>query len=143
MKKTETAVQMLLADIEGKDILEAACGCAEFSCAAAPYAHSVMCIDLVESRIKGPLPENVHFEMMDAAAMRWPDETFDAVFLYNAFYHIQPQWGAIEKECRRVLKPGGKIYLLSLWGLDKAPLIKQYGTAAQQQGDFLIVPIIK
>jgi len=139
MKKTDAIVQSLISAIEGKDILEAACGSADFSRSAAKYARRVSCVDVDGSRIKQALPDNVHFERMDAAAMRFPDETFDTVFIYDAFAHIQTKWTEIEKECRRVLKPGGRIYILSTRKIDSALLRELYGAAAQQQNDFMMV----
>lgn len=143
MKKPEAAVRLLLSEIAGRDILEPACGCAEFSRAAAAYARSVMCIDLVESRIREALPERVRFEIMDAAAMRFPNESYDAVFFYNAFDHIRPQWTEIETECRRVLKPGGQIHLLATWKLDQTALLEQYGEAVHRQKGFMLVTLKK
>lgn len=41
MKKTDLAVQLLLFEIENKQILEAACGRAEFTSSTSVYAQSV------------------------------------------------------------------------------------------------------
>ena len=38
MKKTDKLVRLLMADIENRDILEAACGTADFSLSALPFA---------------------------------------------------------------------------------------------------------
>ena len=51
--------------------------------------------------------------------MTYPDHSFDTVVLYNAFSHIQSQWSAIEKECRRVLKDDGAIWLVGTWKMDR------------------------
>lgn len=72
MIKTDSLVQLLLTDIEDKVILEVACGDASFSISASRYARSVSCIDLVDSRLKDIRQDNVHFEIMDAAKMRYP-----------------------------------------------------------------------
>ncbi|MDE6918236.1 MAG: methyltransferase domain-containing protein [Lachnospiraceae bacterium] len=143
MKKTEAIVQKLITVIDNKDILEAACGGAEFSNAASAYARSVSCIDLDDSRLHLADPNTVQFEIMDAAQMRYADETFDAVFLYNAFAHVQSQWEAIETECRRVLKPDGSIYIIATWKVDIALMRDLFGDRAEWNGSFLIVRIDK
>ncbi len=92
MKKTDALVQLLLPDIAGKTILEAACGSGDFSLSASAYAEQVFCIDLVDSRLDGRIKrENIRFAIMDASRMRYPDGMFDAVFVYNALSHIRPQ----------------------------------------------------
>lgn len=99
MKKTDALVQMLLPDIADKTILEAACGRADFSISASEYAKDVFCIDMVDSRLNPNInKDNIHFEIMDAAFMSYPSETFDYVFIYNAFAHIEQQWESIKSE---------------------------------------------
>lgn len=80
MKKTDQAVQILLSEIENRQILEVACGRAEFTYSASDYTQSVSCIDLDDSKLNCAKRDNIHFEIMDAARMRFPDETFDTVF---------------------------------------------------------------
>lgn len=46
---------------------------------------------------------------MDAANMTFADESFDAVFSFAVFQHLQDP-GAVVDEMRRVLKPGGVFY---------------------------------
>ena len=46
MKRVETAISRLMPDIDGKRVLEPACGCAEFSIAATAHAAEVVCFDL-------------------------------------------------------------------------------------------------
>ena len=105
MKKTDALVNMLISDIESKEVLEVACGAADFSVSAARAANHVSCIDLDACRLNHlDKQENVTFQIMDAARMSYPDNTFDTVVIYNAFFHIRDQWDEIEKECRRVLK---------------------------------------
>lgn len=143
MKKADSAVHLLTNDIQGKHILEAACGSADFSIAAARYAGSVACIDLDKSRLKSDLPVNVHCDLMDAASMHYGDDLFDTVVLYNAFYHIGRQWDSIQKECMRVLKPTGKLYIIGSWQLDMAPMQAVFGSQAERHQGFLIVRLEK
>ena len=142
MKIVDKAVEIFQSNIVGKDILEVACGRADFSISASKYAKSVTCIDLDESGIKGKaLPDNVRFDIMDAAKMRYQGESFDNVFLYNAFFHVQTQWVDIEKECHRVLRPGGKIFIIGTWKLDINLMADTFGSAAKREDEFLVVKI--
>lgn len=138
MKKTDLAVQLLLSEIKNKQILEAACGRAEFTSSASVYAQSVSCIDLDSSKLSCVKRDNIHFEVMDAARMRFPDETFDTVFLYNALSHVHSQWEMIHEECRRVLKPCGSIYIIATWKMDITLMKALFGGQAERYGEFYI-----
>lgn len=141
MKKTDSAVRLLLSEIENKDILEAACGTGEFSNSASAFARSVSCIDLIDSKLTTLKRANIYFRIMNAADMDYPKETFDAVFLYNAMSHISSRWEAVKKECLRVLKPKGSIYIIGTWKIDTALIKEMFGGSAEQKGGFLIVKI--
>lgn len=120
VKKTDSIVRSILPEIEGKEVLEVACGAADFSLSASPYARKITCIDLDEKRLD-PLvreQENICFRVMDAAQMTFEKDTFDTIILYNALYHIKDQYDAILAECRRVLKPEGHIFLIATWKMD-------------------------
>lgn len=108
--------------IEGQTVLEAACGCAEFSVAASEIAEKVTCIDLDPSRLHREISEcgNVTFEIMDAADLKYDDETFDTVVIYNAIAHLKTVFPSVLKECGRVIKAEGSIFVISSFGMDKA-----------------------
>ena len=140
MKKTDKAVRLLMADIENRNILEVACGTADFSLSALPFASGVSCIDLDDSRLNPLVPQSaLRFQVMDASRMDYADHAFDTVFIYNAFSHIYTQWKAIEKECRRVAKENGAIVIVSSWSLDTGLLRDTFGDKAVMQENFLIV----
>lgn len=142
MKKTDKLVRLLMADIENRNILEAACGTADFSFSALPFARTAACIDLDDSRLNPKaLQEGLQFQVMDASRMDYADHTFDTVFIYNAFSHIYPQWNEIEKECRRVTKENGTIIIVSTWSLDTGLIRDTFGDKAVMQDNFLIVRI--
>lgn len=143
MKNTDILVDLLIADIKNKTILEAACGAADFSISASLYSDRVYCIDLDAGRLNSRLAANLHFQIMDASKMDYADETFDTVILYNAFFHIQSQWSMIEQECRRVLKPDGVIYVVGTWKLDVSVIMDVFGDKAKWRDQFLIVEIRK
>ena len=142
MKKTDALVKILNSDIENKDVLEVACGTADFSVSAAQLANSVSCIDLDDSRLTDLTGKNnVSFKIMDASEMTFLNDTFDTIVIYNAFFHIQTQWSEIEKECLRVLKSKGIIYIVGTWKLDTSLMKDVFGDKAFWQEDFLIVKI--
>ncbi len=144
MKTTEKIVHHFSSDIANKTILEAACGSGDFSISAADYAREVFSVDLVDFRLnKQNVKSNMHFEIMDASEMTYKDEAFDTVFIYNAFSHIQDNWKAIEKECRRVLKPEGKIYVISTWKIDISSMKDEFKDKAYWWEDFFIAEIMK
>ena len=143
MKNTDILVNLLIADIKNKTILEAACGAADFSVSASAYSDSVYCIDLDDGRLNSRPAADLHFQIMDASKMDFADETFDTVILYNAFFHIQSQWIEIERECRRVLKAEGVIYIVGTWKLDVHIIMDVFGDKAEWQDQFLIVEINK
>lgn len=143
MKKTDILVDLLMADIENKTILEVACGAADFSVSASVYTDRVYCIDLDAGRLDSKLAENLHFQIMDASKMDYKDDTFDTIILYNAFFHIHSQWIEIEQECKRVLKAEGVIYVVGTWKLDTHRMMDVFGDKAKWQKQFLIAEIRK
>ncbi|MBE6575603.1 MAG: class I SAM-dependent methyltransferase [Ruminococcaceae bacterium] len=122
MTRAAQAAERLSAVIANRDVLEVACGTAEFSIAAAELAATVTCIDLDDSRLLSEVHkrENIIFRTMDAAAMRFGNNSFDTVVLYNAAFHVAEQLPAVLDECLRVLRPGGVLCVISSWKLDYA-----------------------
>jgi SAM-dependent methyltransferase len=49
----------------------------------------------------------------DTAALQWKSESFDTVTIVAALNHI-PNRAAVLNECRRVLKPGGRVIITML-----------------------------
>lgn len=129
MRRTDRIVSYILPEIEGKEVLEAACGTAEFSLSAARYAKRISCIDIEESRLDERVKEQekICFRRMDASKMDYESDTFDTIILYNALYHIKDKCDVILTECRRVLKPGGHIFLIATWKLDLALMREKFG----------------
>ena len=145
MKQTDRAVQLLLPEIQGKWVLEPACGTGAFSLSASPYAAHVDCIDLDPHRLNQEVlnRQDLSFRQMDAGNMDFADEAFDTVVFYNALFHIKDQWPEILAECRRVLKPGGKILILGSWKLDVSLMEEMFGDQVRQADSFNIVEILK
>lgn len=129
MKKTDAIVRLIRQEIENKDILEVACGTAEFSLSAAQCAKQVTCIDIDSGRLNSLVEEreNIRFQKMDAAETDFACDAFDTVVLYNALCHIEDQYDTILAECRRVLKPEGHILLIATWKMDSSLMAKMFG----------------
>ena len=75
MKRAEQALAHIAENIRGKDVLEVACGCAEFSLCAAKTAESVTGIDLDYLRLppQAHKTEDFAFAIMDATKMTFAD----------------------------------------------------------------------
>ncbi len=121
MKRVEFAIKKLQDELQGKYVLEAACGCAEFSIGACELVDYVECIDIDEKRL---LPEfarlkNVTFCKMDVAEMTYADESFDTVIMYNAVGHLDYVLERAVDECIRVLKKRGCLAVVSSSKMDK------------------------
>lgn len=121
MTRVTQALNRIKEKIEGQTVLEVACGCAEFSIAACEIAENVKCIDIDSFRLSKEISEHssVAFELMDAADMKYDDKTFDTVVLYNAIAHLDSVFPSVLKECGRVLKAEGSIFIISSFGIDK------------------------
>lgn len=106
---------------------EVACGCGEFSLAAAGLAREIHCLDLDADRLLPGLKNcpNVVFDQMDAAAMTYPANCFDIVVLYNALAHVELVLDPLLEGCLRVLKPEGCMLLLSSFKMDKAVMTEK------------------
>lgn len=121
MKRVETAISRLMPDIVSKRVLEPACGCAEFSVAAATHAAEVVCFDLDDERLDPTVRQTLklRFEIMDATAMRFPDGSFDTVVLYNAIGHLAHIAEPVLRECLRVVNTTGVVWIVSSFRMDK------------------------
>lgn len=64
--------------------------------------------ELLAAAQAGCPAENVHFEVQNAYAMTYADQTFDSVVGSSVLHHLEID--AALKEVQRVLKPGGSIY---------------------------------
>ncbi len=152
MKRAYQAIAHIAENINGKSVLEVACGCAEFSLAAAQTAKSVDGIDLDYLR----LPSQAHktegftFTIMDATNMAFADASFDTVVMYNAIGHLGAVLEKVLKECLRVTKQGGAIFVISSFRMDMPvidekllPLLakKQITFAEESDGTFRYIKI--
>ena len=146
------AARLLSPHLTGRDVLEIACGTADFSLAAAETARSVTAIDLDDCRLSPAVRSggSVCFQRMDAAALSFPDGSFDTAVLYNALGHLTAILPEVIPEALRVLRHGGTLIVCSSFSLDKTvmeekllPLLKERGLSfsRREEGPFHIIEI--
>lgn len=111
-----------LAPVEkGMKALDAGCGDGEFSlmlaekgCEVCGIDYSQDAVDLAEERRKKapPLAGSVSFQLMDVKHLKFPDNTFDQVYMIDVLEHLYPKevTQAIS-ELRRVCKDGALVVL--------------------------------
>ncbi len=96
--------------IKDKEVLEIATGPGLLARNVAPAAKSMLATDYSDGMIaqakKGKCPENLRFEVADAMALPYKEDSFDVVLISNAL-HIVPDPEKALSEINRVLRPGG------------------------------------
>jgi SAM-dependent methyltransferase len=103
----------------GKDVLDIGCGAAGKTVYYASLgARSIVGLEILEryraeaealAAAKG-CAGRFRFVVADAAAMPFPDASFDTIVMNDAMEHVAEPL-AVLRECARVLKPGGRLYL--------------------------------
>ena len=95
--------------IRNKDVLEIATGPGLLAKHVASASKTIIATDYSEGMIaeakKGVYPTKLRFEVADATALPYEDDSFDAVIISNAL-HIIPEPERALREIDRVLKPG-------------------------------------
>ena len=122
----QLAIDMLELDV-GDSVLDVACGPGNFTRAFAPVVEDaglVVGIDassaMLGRAVQETQDENVAYVRGDASDMPFRDSSFDGVCCFAALYLIEDPFGAID-EMVRVLRPGGRIALLSSVNRGLAP----------------------
>ena len=96
--------------IRDKEVLEIATGPGLLAKHVAPAAKSMIATDysdgMIEQARKGNCPANLRFEVADAMALPYENNSFDVVLIANAL-HIVPDPEKVLMEIDRVLRPGG------------------------------------
>ncbi len=128
----------------GKRCLDAGCGGGRYSIAMARLdAAEVIGCDispegLADAWRRAMGVPNVFFEEADVLNLPYPDESFDFVCCSGVLHHT-PDPGRGLREVSRVLRPGGRLYLL-LYGKGglRWPTIMQMRPRAQAMGYVLV-----
>ncbi len=137
MSQISKVLEKIKEDIAGKKVLEAACGRAEFSVYASKTAQEVYCVDLVDFRLIEEIKEckNLTFELMDVTDMKYGEQTFDTVVMYNAIGHLDTVISEAITESKRVLKAGGRLYIISSFKMDKNVIEDKVIPYLQESGE--------
>jgi ubiquinone/menaquinone biosynthesis C-methylase UbiE len=141
MRKIEKIIANHSEWFRDRKVLDVACGDGDFSIAAARHAKTVAGIDVsldkAGSVIEEGLPKNVRLIEMDGSEFDFPDEYYDAVFVYNALAHLTETIGLTTREMIRVLKTGGDLCIIATWKMDRA-ILKGIGDRAPDSGMALL-----
>ncbi|OPJ63592.1 class I SAM-dependent methyltransferase [Clostridium oryzae] len=129
MKIAETIItKNLFSYLDGKKVLEVACGDSNFSLAACKYAKKVVATDISLDRLRKrnlqAFPSNIEFKEMDVTNLALEDNSFDATVCYNALGHLQNVLKPALDEMIRVTKPNGYLLLIATWSMDIRVLSK-------------------
>ncbi len=107
-------------DPKNKSVLEIGCGSGHGALLiSTENPESYIGIDLMPEQIQIAQERSIddsEFRVMDATDLRYfSDESKDIIVIFRILHHI-PEWKNTIKECYRVLKPNGKIYLTEPYG---------------------------
>ena len=97
----------------------------------APHARSITCVDVSETlvaaaRVRLAGHPNVRCEAADLHALPFADASFDQILLLNVLTHLRAPARAIA-ELGRVLRPGGRLALVTLAAHDHLDVTAAYG----------------
>ena len=120
----------LLTRCPGKRLLDYGCGNGEDSILAAKNGATVVGIDISEVSIAhckqralaAGVRESTEFQVMDAEALRFEDNSFDLIMEYGVLHHLD--FSAAMREIARVLRPTGAVVCTETLGHN--PLIRAY-----------------
>ena len=113
--------------IGGKEVLEIATGPGLLAKHVAGVSKSMIATDYSEGMIKeackGEYPEQLKFEVADAANLQYEDKSFDAVIIANAL-HVMPGPEKALSEINRVLRTDGILIAPNFVGHKKGTVSK-------------------
>jgi ArsR family transcriptional regulator len=113
------------------DVLDAGAGDGATAQLLAPRARSITCIDVSDTlidaaRVRLAGHANVRAEVADLHALPFADASFDQILLLNVLTHLRAPARALA-ELARVLRPGGRLALVTLAAHDHLDVTAAYG----------------
>lgn len=112
-------VKSKLAELDNLGVvLELGCGNGTYTSSLIHNATSILATDLSDKMVESTKLrfqgyENVHTDVANCAQLPYSDDQFDTVLMANLL-HIIPCRHAALLEARRVLKPGGRLIIMSM-----------------------------
>ncbi len=109
-------LRLLGVKVHGHDVLEVGCGTgfgARLLMRLQPSSYTGIDLmpEMIELARQQPGLADAEFLVMNAADMGvFPDESKDVVIVFDMLHHA-PEWRDVLRECHRVLKPGGQMFL--------------------------------
>lgn len=116
----------------GKDVVEAACGSGQGLGYLAGKAKSLEAGDYdakILAITRAHYGERIPLRQFDAQDMPYADNSKDVIIIFEALYYI-PSAAKFAAECRRVLRPGGKVLVATankdLYDFNPSPFTFEY-----------------
>ncbi|WP_437546142.1 metalloregulator ArsR/SmtB family transcription factor [Sorangium sp. So ce367] len=113
------------------DVLDVGSGDGAAASALAPYCRSLTCIDSSSRMIEAARERfstqlHVRVQVADVHALPFGDASFDSVLVFHTLTYAEDPPRALE-ECARVLRPGGRVVILSLDAHQQREITVPYG----------------
>ncbi|CAN97901.1 transcriptional regulator, ArsR family [Sorangium cellulosum So ce56] len=113
------------------DVLDVGSGDGAAASALAPYCRSLTCVDsssrMIEAaRERFSTQPHVRAEVADVHALPFGDASFDSILVFHTLTYAEDPPRALE-ECARVLRPGGRVVILSLDAHQQREITVPYG----------------
>lgn len=127
---------------QDKDVLEVACGAGQGLGSLARVARNLTAGDITATLVdaaKQHYGDRVDIRVMDAEHLPFPDQSLDVVILFEAIYYL-PSASCFVDECRRVLRPGGRVLVATankdLFDFNPSPYSNTYYGVVELGGLF-------
>ncbi len=114
LSQHKKAMQSLfLGDLSPGKLLDVGCGDGRFLNEMRPRGWQVEGVEIDPQAVQVAREKyKLNVQMGDLEKVRYPDDSFDAITLRHVIEHL-PNPVATLKECRRILKPGGRLVVVT------------------------------